>query len=148
MPTQEEITLWNEWLHTDGGRGYEAGWGDHASRDHAERGKAWVAGRIAERRIQEAEIARLRFIVDVITGPPLTIEEAEQALDNLPELDQAEKDAMARIDIKKIIAYAADPMNASPEWVIKRLIVASKDPNGLDRRAFDEAEAWLERRWS
>jgi hypothetical protein len=101
-----------------------------------------------ERQKHEAEIARLRQIIDVITGPPLTVEEAEAELDrnDLPELSPAERAACEAIDIEKILAYATDPANASPEWVVRRLIAASKDPRGLDRTAFDEAEAWLERR--
>jgi hypothetical protein len=91
-----------------------------------------------ERQKHEAEIARLRQIIDVITGPPLTVEEAEAELDrnDLPELSPAERAACEAIDIEKILAYATD----------RRLIAASKDPRGLDRTAFDEAEAWLERR--
>ncbi len=46
--TEERIRLWNEWLKTEDGKGYEAGWGDDWSRAHADRGRAWVEARIAE----------------------------------------------------------------------------------------------------
>lgn len=56
--TPEFTALWNEWLKTDGGKDYQAGWGDYATRWRAERGRFWVLERMLERR--EHEIARLK----------------------------------------------------------------------------------------
>ncbi len=93
-----------------------------------------------------AEIARLRSIIAVITAPPMTREEAEAALDDLPELDQDERDAPGAIDINKIIAYATDPTNMSGEEAVRRLIEKAKACPGFDAGTLGEAEAWLERR--
>lgn len=49
----EFTRLWNQWLKTDDGKAYEAGWGDFANRWHAERGKVWVYQRMIEARDQE-----------------------------------------------------------------------------------------------
>lgn len=57
----EFTLLWNEWLTTDDGKSYEAGWSDFANRWHAERGKAWVYERMIEardERIQGLEMER------------------------------------------------------------------------------------------
>ncbi len=94
-----------------------------------------------------AEVDRLRSIIDVITGPPLTREEAEAALDDLPELDRDEKDAIAAIDIGKILAYATDPMNMSGEEAVRRMIEAARKAAGFDGETLRVAEAWLERRF-
>lgn len=100
-----------------------------------------------ENRQLKEEITRLHMIIDTITGPPLTAEEAEAAMDDLPELDPAEREAMERIDIRKIIAYATDPMNMSPEEAVRRMIEAAKRADGFDPETLRLAEAWLERRW-
>jgi hypothetical protein len=43
----ESIRLWDEWLRTEDGRRYEAGWGDDENRLRALRGRAWVLERLA-----------------------------------------------------------------------------------------------------
>jgi hypothetical protein len=77
----------------------------------------------------------------------MTAEEAEAALDDLPELDEDEKAACAAIDIEKIVAYATDPANMSPEEAVRRMIEAAHRTEGFDAGTLEEAEAWLERRF-
>jgi hypothetical protein len=95
-----------------------------------------------------AEIRRLRGIIDVITGPPLTQEEAEAALDNLPELDDAEKEAAGRIDIDKIIAYATNPDNASPEEMVRQMVKEAERVPWFNALVLDRAKSWLEKRFA
>lgn len=56
--TPEFTSLWNDWLKSDQGKGYEAGWTDHASRWHAAHGVMWVYEQMLDRR--EHEIAKLK----------------------------------------------------------------------------------------
>lgn len=93
------------------------------------------------------EIDHLRKIIDIITGPPLTPEEAEAELDGLPELDEADREAMAGIDINKIIAYATDPSNMSPEEAVRRMVVVARETPGFDERTLHEVDVWLKKRW-
>lgn len=66
MPTDspEYIALWNEWLKTEVGRGYEAGWGDHHNRLLAARGLKWVHERMIVAR--DEQIARLRSALESV----------------------------------------------------------------------------------
>ncbi len=96
-----------------------------------------------------AVIENLIGYVDIFISEPMTIQEAEHALGNLPELDEADRAALDRIDVKKILAYATDPMNASGECMVRKLVEALQvtDYRSLELRvAQDEAEAWLEKR--
>lgn len=56
--TPEFTALWNEWLKTDGGKDYQAGWGYYESRRYEELGRVWVLERMLDHR--EHEIARLK----------------------------------------------------------------------------------------
>lgn len=95
-----------------------------------------------------SNIRSLVGLIDLITSDPMTPAEAEAAYDNLPELSPEDRKAMESIDIDKIITYATDPMNASGEWMVRKLIEAAKNCGDFDREAFTEAERWLERRFS
>ena len=84
MATREEVELWGEWLKTSDGSRYEPAWDADCNRERAERGRSWVAGRLAERRANEAvdgawgpvilaaaaEIDRLKAEVERLTPPP------------------------------------------------------------------------------
>jgi hypothetical protein len=145
MSTDRETRLWRAWLETPDGSRYEPHWDDDSNRERAERGRSWVAGYLAG----GAEVDRLRSIIDLITGPPPTAEEAEAALDNpgdLSELPRAERQAMGALDIKALVAWALDPAHMSPEEALRRMIAAAEGCDGFDPGAMAEARACLEKR--
>lgn len=98
----------------------------------------WAA--IRALRASQAECDRLRDVVDVLCGPPLTFEEAEAAM------DEADAAALDGIDIKRIIAYATDPANIAPELALERMVKAAEGIDGFDARAIRDARACLEAR--
>lgn len=92
------------------------------------------------------EVERLKGIIDILTAPPMTTEEAEAALDDLPELSDEERAAMEKIDIEKIIKAATDSDNASPEWMVGQLAEAAEACSDFDADVLAKARSWQARR--
>lgn len=93
-----------------------------------------------------ADNARLRSVVNVVCGPPLTFEQAEAELADV-ELTEEDRAAMGGIRIEEIIAYATDPANMSADEALRRMVDAARRADGFDRKTLAEAEACLEKRW-
>jgi hypothetical protein len=62
--SKESRALWNEWLKTEDGRGYGAGWGDYQNQLHAARGHQYVAEKMIASR--DARIAQLLAACEAI----------------------------------------------------------------------------------
>lgn len=89
------------------------------------------------------QIDRLKGTVDILCSPPMTIEEAEAAYDDLPDLSPEDKAAMEGIDINKIIKAASDPNNASGEWMVDRMIATAEACPGFDPETLKVAQSWV-----
>ena len=55
---KEYTRIWSQWLKTEDGKSYRAGWGDYVSLLQAERGRVWCYERMIER--MESELIQLR----------------------------------------------------------------------------------------
>lgn len=99
-----------------------------------------LAGAVNEVHSLREENERLRSIIDAITGPPMTIEEAEAAY------DESEAVPLEGIDIERIIAYAKDPANQTPEMALDAMLKAARATTGFDAKVMADAEACLKRR--